>query len=297
MKKNKEFKLLPAIFIGASLACGAATVSAATVSEITTTLHWGTLNLTQGAIDYTSVVVPGEGTISVEKDAAVIHNGVEVSDAASGDSPLYVSGSSGGVTVDAGVDYASSSDIYFHALATNDALGTVEDANGWAFKGLIFTPTADGQVTFTVDYSIDLSVGTDPVSYPDGSYAGAGYELYFGMGSVDTWLSIYDGTIESEDAAEVAAFIDADSIFDNDTYSSWSDCVPGALGCGLNSLSTTGTLTVSAILNAGENYFLDGDVGGWVYTDTVSAVPVPAAVWLFGSGLIGLIGMARRKKI
>ena len=28
---------------------------------------------------------------------------------------------------------------------------------------------------------------------------------------------------------------------------------------------------------------------------TTSAVPVPAAVWLFGSGLIGLIGLARRK--
>ena len=28
----------------------------------------------------------------------------------------------------------------------------------------------------------------------------------------------------------------------------------------------------------------------------VSAVPVPAAAWLFGSGLLGLIGVARRKK-
>jgi len=25
-------------------------------------------------------------------------------------------------------------------------------------------------------------------------------------------------------------------------------------------------------------------------------VPVPAAVWLFGSGLIGLVGVARRKR-
>jgi len=28
----------------------------------------------------------------------------------------------------------------------------------------------------------------------------------------------------------------------------------------------------------------------------VSAVPVPAAIWLFGSGLVGLIGVARRNK-
>lgn len=28
----------------------------------------------------------------------------------------------------------------------------------------------------------------------------------------------------------------------------------------------------------------------------VSAIPIPAAVWLFGSGLIGLIGFARRKR-
>jgi len=36
---------------------------------------------------------------------------------------------------------------------------------------------------------------------------------------------------------------------------------------------------------------------GWaVQLGDVSAVPVPAAVWLFGSGLLGLIGIARRKK-
>jgi hypothetical protein len=31
--------------------------------------------------------------------------------------------------------------------------------------------------------------------------------------------------------------------------------------------------------------------------DTVAVVPIPAAVWLFGSGLLGLIGIARRKKV
>jgi len=37
------------------------------------------------------------------------------------------------------------------------------------------------------------------------------------------------------------------------------------------------------------------DVGRPTLSRNLSAVPVPAAVWLFGSGLIGLIGMARRK--
>ena len=33
-----------------------------------------------------------------------------------------------------------------------------------------------------------------------------------------------------------------------------------------------------------------------VQSGDVSAVPIPSAVWLFGSGLIGLVGLARRKK-
>jgi len=33
----------------------------------------------------------------------------------------------------------------------------------------------------------------------------------------------------------------------------------------------------------------------WAVRTGVSAVPIPATVWLFGSGLLGLIGVARRK--
>jgi len=39
-----------------------------------------------------------------------------------------------------------------------------------------------------------------------------------------------------------------------------------------------------------------GQYGWFVRSGDVSSVPLPAAVWLFGSGLIGLIGIARRKK-
>ncbi len=56
--------------------------------------------------------------------------------------------------------------------------------------------------------------------------------------------------------------------------------------------------------NAGILSFEFQGNNGTTYSDTsslfsltrVGVVPVPAAVWLFGSGLIALIGMARRKK-
>lgn len=41
---------------------------------------------------------------------------------------------------------------------------------------------------------------------------------------------------------------------------------------------------------------VDQEVWGVALVRDASVVPVPAAVWLFGSGLIGLVGMARRKK-
>lgn len=45
------------------------------------------------------------------------------------------------------------------------------------------------------------------------------------------------------------------------------------------------------------SYFLDiyGD-SGLGYSGSVSAVPLPAAAWLFGSAAIGLLGFARRRK-
>lgn len=38
------------------------------------------------------------------------------------------------------------------------------------------------------------------------------------------------------------------------------------------------------------------DFSNATVVDSPAAVPVPAAVWLFGSGLVGLAGVARRRK-
>ena len=91
----------------------------------------------------------------------------------------------------------------------------------------------------------------------------------------------------------------ADSIFFGNSLGS-----SNAYGGGT---SVTGSMTLSAIggfnpLDAATlelvSGFVDNDVD-WARLEAsaqLNAVPVPAAVWLFGSGLIGLIGMARRKK-
>ncbi|HWS02457.1 MAG TPA: VPLPA-CTERM sorting domain-containing protein, partial [Gammaproteobacteria bacterium] len=47
--------------------------------------------------------------------------------------------------------------------------------------------------------------------------------------------------------------------------------------------------------------YIGGDIyevtfsGGQTFEIDVAVVPVPAAAWLFGTGLVGLIGVARRK--
>ena len=46
----------------------------------------------------------------------------------------------------------------------------------------------------------------------------------------------------------------------------------------------------------GIKVLLDIGSGNSMTVTSISTIPVPAAVWLFGSGLIGLIGIARRKK-
>jgi len=56
-------------------------------------------------------------------------------------------------------------------------------------------------------------------------------------------------------------------------------------------------LNVTTEYSAGNFSFSSAEATGFSTTAIpVSVVPVPAAAWLFGSGLIGLIGVARRKK-
>lgn len=78
---------------------------------------------------------------------------------------------------------------------------------------------------------------------------------------------------------------------------------------GTNSGPTSTLWDITQLGNSLSIVTLDGDGNGIpgmtlagvmplpVSLEWTSAVPVPAAVWLFGSGLLGLIGVARKRKV
>lgn len=69
-----------------------------------------------------------------------------------------------------------------------------------------------------------------------------------------------------------------------------------AFSCGTCNIGDAFTLDYAAHVPLGDQSGFGGVVYNLHLEGTVSSVvPVPAAVWLFGSGLLGLVGIARRK--
>lgn len=158
---------------------------------------------------------------------------------------------------------------------------------------------------------------------------------YANRGEVETlYDSLWGGTTEgySEDNYDGArAFFDAFGLhtfysatgYDELGASSWQTLFGNELECSLDVMTTcTGLVSIydsnfGASLNAG--YFHDdfglsmgldsintqesaSSIFGYPYIGShlvreITAVPVPAALWLFGSGLLSLIGVSRRKNI
>ena len=87
------------------------------------------------------------------------------------------------------------------------------------------------------------------------------------------------------------------ALFENNAYVGWGvfDVNDILLGMNLGEWDGEEGFTISHVTE----FTSDGGRGGLCNPDEdptcLSAVPIPAAVWLFGSGLIGLVGVARRK--
>ena len=137
----------------------------------------------------------------------------------------------------------------------------------------------------TIDTNLIRKSKTNSTEDVDGNLDGWGQDE-FGLGTLDvTSFDNFSGTWELTGNVEPLFFVvkydggyDAYTYMGGDTspfIDSWDDSNRGDFGadCGeLNCNAATSHLSVYGV------------------------VPVPAAVWLFGSGLLGLVGIARRKR-
>jgi hypothetical protein len=144
------------------------------------------------------------------------------------------------------------------------------------FNGSAASVATDSSATFAGFETAILPLGTEVITTLDLYYAATGT----------------DGLTHSAPTIDFAAMT-ADM---GSMYASFAGTSAGEFNLGaLATVTQTGTgmweLNWSRTLQEGP--FAAVPV---VMSMTISEVPIPPAVWLFGSGLLGLVGVARRKK-
>ena len=162
-----------------------------------------------------------------------------------------------------------------------------------AFTGASFDEDENSPFVFgTMDYfngTISIPTGADAVDLSVAlnftSPSGFVENFLFELGLITT--------PNTSDPNASADFVNFDNTVPSNFFSfAGTDYTLEFLGFGL---LTGGGFTIQDSFRVLEGESASVDLLGRI-TSTPSAVPVPAAVWLFGSALLGLVGFGRRKK-
>jgi len=169
-----------------------------------------------------------------------------------------------------------------------------------------------GTVISLDNYSIDLINGNNSSSYRTISLSGFSIDTndYFVVCGNASLVANCDYSFTTSNSWFQNGTPDAIALFENsnllDSVSYEGELLPYTEGTVLSVKdNNSNTVSISRFIDNNDNA-LDYDLGcitpgsqniagtGDCSINSVSSVPIPAAVWLFGSGLLGLVGFARR---
>jgi hypothetical protein len=119
------------------------------------------------------------------------------------------------------------------------------------------------------------------------------FDIDRGMPDLDPWIKLYDssGTLLAQN--DDGGVLDAGSTNVWDSFLSQTLTNPGLYFLSVGKYSSNGGGTQVGLSN-NQDYTLHISLAP-APAQAPAAVPVPAAAWLFGSGLVGLIGLKRKK--
>jgi hypothetical protein len=161
-----------------------------------------------------------------------------------------------------------------------------------AFDANIGNPSTNISTSF-MHASVNATTNARGFDWYSFTTTQANMQAYFdidrGMPDLDSWIKLYDsrGVLLSEN--DDGDILDAGSTDGYDSFLSQVLTNPGLYYLSVGQWSNS----VQAALTRGQDYTLHVSFAA---VPSPSAVPVPAAVWLFGSGIAGLMA-SRRKKI
>lgn len=179
------------------------------------------------------------------------------------------------------------------ALASSDP-GRRGSATAFAIQG--YTYSGASSTTITLDLNLDGSITNNT----NGAYTRnvLRADVAVLLGSSLDWYADF-GTLVYEVAGATTTRAGLETLFltdpaiNQETGSITFDIDPGDDFYVVASMGASGQ---NGIADAWNTLTLNFDDDTGLTAASISNVPLPAAVWLFGSGLLGLIGISRRKK-
>lgn len=172
----------------------------------------------------------------------------------------------------------------------NNAISRGQSAPTQGTTAADFAPWG-GSISFNsaVNWYFDPDVTTSADVVNNDFYSVALHELghVLGIGAADSWNNQISGNAFTG-ATSIAAY--GGSVPLNTALDHWAS---GTMST-VNGVAQEAAMTPSITLGTRKVFTKLDNAGlsdvGW----QVSTVPIPAAIWLFGSGLLGLVGVAKR---